>query len=97
MRYFEETVGPIEKCQELFPYIDGKYHLCVLSFNCGGSPWKGDSGSPLIKPSKLIHGPVSIGVLSTCAERCKKGLPVVYTRITPYLKWIRDNSGIAHF
>lgn len=46
---------------------------------------QGDSGGPLVEEGAEQVGVVSWGV------PCGKGKPDVFTRIYPYLNWIRSN------
>ena len=45
---------------------------------------QGDSGGPLVADGQQI-GIVSFGFL------CARGLPDIFTRISPYAKWIQEN------
>ncbi|KAH8333155.1 hypothetical protein KR074_009380, partial [Drosophila pseudoananassae] len=57
----------------------------------GKSTCAGDSGGPLV-----IHdGNKLVGVTSfVAANGCTSGLPDGFTRVTSYLDWIRDHTGI---
>lgn len=72
----------------------------IFIFKCAGGvegvdTCKGDSGGPLIYhasnlkglPRMFQHGIVSVGI--DCSLR--GSFPGVYTRITPFMKWILDN------
>lgn len=47
----------------------------------------GDSGGPLVSAGKLI-GVVSWGI------PCAQGRPDAFTRVTSYLDWIAENTGV---
>ena len=48
----------------------------------------GDSGGPLVKDRKLI-GVISWGI------PCAMGVPDQHTRISSYLDWIQENTGVV--
>ncbi|KAH8278832.1 hypothetical protein KR018_010214, partial [Drosophila ironensis] len=66
------------------------YMICINTEG-GKSTCGGDSGGPLVTHdgSRLV-GVTSFG----SASGCQSGYPAVFTRVTGYLDWIRDNTGI---
>lgn len=56
--------------------------------------WQGDSGGPL---TVTINGAeVEIGIVSFGSSRgCNLGYPSAFTRVTSYLEWISDRTGIS--
>ena len=60
----------------------------------GKSACNGDSGGPL--QAKQTDGTyVELGVVSYGARAgCEKGFPAVFTRVTKYLGWIGQKTGI---
>ncbi|EDW54298.1 GM18057 [Drosophila sechellia] len=59
----------------------------------GKSTCAGDSGGPLV----LHDGSKLVGVTSfVAANGCTSGLPDGFTRVTSYLDWIRDHTGISY-
>jgi len=59
----------------------------------GKSTCAGDSGGPLV----LHDGNKLVGVTSfVAANGCTSGLPDGFTRVTSYLDWIRDHTGISY-
>lgn len=95
LRYAEQTVIPNSQCEDLYKHIsDDK--ICVSNYGAG-SPCKGDSGGPLLR--KHVNGWASnvIGIASSGYPVAKdNGYPVVYTRVTSHLKWIKMNSGVYY-
>lgn len=62
------------------------------------SPADGDSGGPLLYKTDKNSKFVQIGILSSgYANNYAKGYPVLYTRVTSYLKWIKDKSGVVYY
>ncbi|XP_067636369.1 collagenase-like [Eurosta solidaginis] len=65
-------------------------HLCTSTDNRIG-PCVGDSGGPLVLTSLMLQ----IGIMSFHSEDgCEAGLPAGYTRVTSYLGWIQENTGL---
>ncbi|XP_068143283.1 serine protease 1 [Drosophila tropicalis] len=59
----------------------------------GKSTCAGDSGGPLV----THDGNRLVGVTSfVAANGCTAGLPDGFTRVTSYLDWIRDHTGISY-
>ncbi|KAH8241371.1 hypothetical protein KR032_011536, partial [Drosophila birchii] len=64
--------------------------ICIYT-DGGKSTCGGDSGGPLVThDGNRIVGVTSFG----SASGCQSGYPAVFTRVTGYLDWIRDNTGI---
>ncbi|KAJ1523583.1 hypothetical protein ONE63_001428 [Megalurothrips usitatus] len=66
--------------------------ICVSSF------WKkgtciGDSGNPLAI-TEWDDVPTLVGVASSSTASCASNKPAVFTRVTSYLDWISDKTGI---
>ncbi|KAH8376258.1 hypothetical protein KR200_003029, partial [Drosophila serrata] len=65
-------------------------NICV-STSAAVSTCNGDSGGPLVlSSSKVQVGLTSFG----SASGCEKELPAVFTRVTSYLDWIKEHTGI---
>ncbi|XP_042889047.1 chymotrypsin BI-like [Penaeus japonicus] len=67
----------------------GDGNICV-STTGGHSTCNGDSGGPL-NSGGLTYGITSFGSNSGC----EKGFPAVFTRVTHYLDWIRQKTGVT--
>jgi len=65
-------------------------NICVATPN-GRSTCNGDSGGPLVvKTDKIQIGLTSFGA----AAGCELGHPGAFTRVTSYLPWIAEKSGL---
>ncbi|XP_033748035.1 fibrinolytic enzyme, isozyme C-like [Pecten maximus] len=86
----EMTVMKEKWCERAFEeFGDGIIndgHVCVISDD--SSSCNGDSGGPLTCGDTLV-GVTSFGIIGCPAE-----YPSVYTRITHFRQWIKDNSGV---
>lgn len=86
----ELTVISNAACRAFWGRKGYEYNICVDTSSLMG-PCKGDSGGPLVLP--YISGPVLIGVTSFVdAAGCKIGSPASFTKISPYLNWIRKHT-----
>ncbi|KAI8115125.1 Serine proteases 1/2 [Lucilia cuprina] len=67
-------------------------NLCVKTPG-GVSTCKGDSGGPLVLASSGVQvGLTSFGSILGC----EKGFPAAFTRVTSYLEWINEHTGISY-
>lgn len=87
----QEVTHPIistRECQSLWFSYRQSDHICA-GRNGKGSCF-GDSGGPLV-----VRGSdgtmFQIGVVSYGARRCAERKPSVYTRVSRYMEWIREN------
>ncbi|KAH8268265.1 hypothetical protein KR026_003702 [Drosophila bipectinata] len=68
-------------------------HMICINTEGGKSTCGGDSGGPLVThDGNRLVGVTSFGA----AAGCQAGYPAVFTRVTGYLDWIRDNTGISY-
>lgn len=96
LQYIEQRVEDSSLCEVAYnEIVDSK--LCV-SIPDGRTPSGGDSGGPLVTGFGSVNGRLQIGILSSGhTDGDKKGQPVLYTRVSSYLQWIKDKSGIAYY
>lgn len=92
LQYMQTKVIPGEKCSNVFgpDSFNDNQQICINS--PGKSACQGDSGGPHIlnqNGKKYI-----IGITSYGAGTCTKGYPQVLTRVSAYLDWICEKSGI---
>lgn len=95
MQFIEQTVVHNSVCAAKYGPLP--YNNMCVSTPDNKSPCKGDAGGPLVMDSNSVLGPMLLGVLSAGSQECERGFPVIYTRITSYLDWIRDHSGVAWY
>ncbi|XP_060657223.1 chymotrypsin-like serine proteinase isoform X2 [Drosophila nasuta] len=95
LQYLNVTIFPYEDCKALVhKYNYAKFFpssfVCLKSSQ--GSPCKGDSGGPLAirneDGTSTIVGLTSFGV----SETCEPNTPVIYTRVSSFLQWIKENE-----
>lgn len=68
--------------------------ICVSTLG-PKSPGIGDAGAPLVLPFDAKDGPIQIGIFSMAAANQYD--IVRFTRVSSYLKWIKEITGIAHY
>lgn len=90
LQYADLTVISNSVCQETYgSLVVTSRVICVDGVNrtsiCGG-----DSGGPLVLDNVLI-GVTSFGSI----DGCEIGAPAGFTRVTSYLDWIKNNSGVS--
>ena len=79
--------------QPYYATLDGKSMLCTLFPGGGKSPCRRDSGGPLVV---VANGKtVQVGVVQGGEEPCgRPDGPAVYMRVSAFLPWISDVTGI---
>ena len=65
-------------------------HLCAGGED-GKDSYKGDSGGPLMARRTRLDPWQLVGVVSGGTKRCGIGAPGIFTRVTQYRQWIRNN------
>lgn len=89
LRYITIPVGSNTVCSLYYLGSIQATHICA-SGDGGKSTCSGDSGGPLVASTGEQIGVVSFGI----ALGCEIGWPHVYTRVTSYVSWIRENSDV---
>ncbi|KAH8345947.1 hypothetical protein KR067_010230 [Drosophila pandora] len=94
LRYVVSFVESNEDCRYSYPNIKAT-NICMDTTG-GRSTCTGDSGGPLVYRDPAQNTDILIGVTSYGKKTgCTKGYPAVFTRVTSYLDWIQDVSGIV--
>lgn len=88
LHWVKLTVISNEACQRSFQIPPS--NICTATIE-GSNVCDGDSGGPIVLESNNVQ----IGVISFGVESCTKSVPAVYTRVTSYLKWIEEKTGIS--
>nr|AYV99583.1 venom polypeptide [Dolopus genitalis] len=93
LRFVLRRILPDENCKHIYPMYKSYNQVCVDGAE-QKSACSGDSGGPLAiteaNGSKTLIGLTSYGR----ANGCQKNFPVAYTRITAFLNWIAEHSGL---
>lgn len=96
LQYLHAEVIDQERCICYFlpGLVSQRRHLCTDGSN-GRGACNGDSGGPVVYHWRNVS--YLIGVTSFgSAEGCEVGGPTVYTRITAYLPWIRQQTAMTN-
>ncbi|XP_014100177.2 brachyurin [Bactrocera oleae] len=94
LRWIEVPVLSNTVCNRWFVGSVKSTNICIRTTG-GKSTCNGDSGGPLAYndgESTVLVGATSFGI----ALGCEIGWPSVFTRITSYLDWIEEKTGIAY-
>ncbi|XP_018802104.1 PREDICTED: brachyurin [Bactrocera latifrons] len=95
LRWVEVPVQSNTVCNRWFFGSIKPTHICIKTTG-GTSTCNGDSGGPLVYndgESTVLIGATSFGIIFGC----EIGWPGVFTRITSYLDWIEEKSGVAYY
>lgn len=96
-RFLNYILTPVisqENCNKAFRGMITDKMVCIGGEN-GKSTCNGDSGGPLVHQVDNVNyviGATSFG----SALGCEKGWPAVFTRVTAYLDWIEQQSGLVN-
>ncbi|KAM7356939.1 brachyurin-like [Cochliomyia hominivorax] len=94
LQYIEVPVMKQSTCKTYYLGMITDKMICI-STKGNKSTCNGDSGGPLVYNEGKVNyviGATSFGI----ALGCEKGWPGVFTRITSYLDWIEEVSGVVN-
>ncbi|XP_052845336.1 brachyurin [Drosophila gunungcola] len=95
LRYVVRFVESNEDCR--FSYSNIQQSNICMDTTSGKSTCHGDSGGPLVFEDRTLNTDVLIGITSYGKKSgCTKGYPSVFTRVTAYLDWIGEVSGVVY-
>ncbi|CAH1395263.1 unnamed protein product [Nezara viridula] len=87
LRQVELDVLPLEECVRSYPNLFFENQLCT--YMEGKSPFRGDSGSPVIwKRSENRTHVIQVGLVSLADRKARR--PSVQTDVTAFIDWIED-------
>ncbi len=78
-----------QDCSSVYPFKDSSNVICAGYAQGGVDSCQGDSGGPLVIDAPVV-GRVLVGVVSFGAGCARAGKPGVYTRVSSYLDWIKQ-------
>lgn len=78
------------QCYKSFGFLVARSSVICAVGTTGQSACNGDSGGPLITEDGVQIGLTSFG----SGEGCHRGFPSVFTRVSYYLDWIAEVTGI---
>ncbi|XP_017012400.2 brachyurin-like [Drosophila takahashii] len=93
LQFIEVPIMANTPCNRWFLGLVADTNICIKTTG-GTSTCNGDSGGPLVLAdgSNTLIGATSFGI----SLGCEVGWPGVFTRITSYLDWIEENSGVVN-
>lgn len=95
LRYVVRFVESNEDCW--YSYANIKSTNICMDTTGGRSTCTGDSGGPLVYQDPTLNAEVLIGITSYGKKSgCTKGYSSVFTRVTAYLDWIGEVSGVVY-
>lgn len=94
LRYIEKPIIKLSSCNRwYFGGLNAKQQICQQATNKQNT-CSGDSGGPLVieeDGEHVVIGATSFGI----ALGCQSGWPGVFTRVTGYLDWIQEKTGLV--
>nr|XP_016934104.1 serine protease 1 [Drosophila suzukii] len=94
LQYETFEVVSVATCQSTYGSLIATSKVICIATPNKTSTCNGDSGGPLVLDSSNKE---LIGVTSFVSSAgCESGAPAGFTRVTSYLDWIKDNSGVTN-
>nr|AYV99596.1 venom polypeptide [Dolopus genitalis] len=94
LRYAQLRILPDEVCKNFFTIFYHPTNICIAGK--GKSSCSGDSGGPAVVVDRKDRAFTQIGVVSYGSPwGCEKGHPTAYAKVTAFLDWIHEITGIA--
>ncbi|XP_022218645.2 brachyurin [Drosophila obscura] len=96
LHYVDVEVLDQERCMCSFlpGLVSTRRHLCTDGRG-GRGACEGDSGGPLVYQWQNVSHLIGVTSFGSSGG-CELGAPTVYTRITAYLPWIRQQTGMTN-
>ena len=93
-----EVIDPTE-CKAVYQSLQvpsftvGDTEICATGLTGGKDSCFGDSGGPLVVAADNARGYAQVGIVSWGPQCGNPLYPGVYTRVSSFSKWIKDNMG----
>jgi len=87
---WQNVLRAVNSDADLEGELSPSLHLCAGGED-GKDSCNGDSGGPLLARKSRISPWQLVGVVSGGTSRCGIGAPGIFTRVTQYREWIRNN------
>ncbi|KAH8363350.1 hypothetical protein KR084_008743 [Drosophila pseudotakahashii] len=93
LRVVDVRVISVSDCQAYYGTYTATDNVICVDTPDGKSTCQGDSGGPLVtKEGDKLIGVTSFGSI----YGCQSGAPAGFTRVTNYLEWIKEETGIYY-
>ncbi|XP_020817201.1 serine protease 3 [Drosophila serrata] len=93
LRFVDVQVISVAECQAYYGTGTATDNVICVETPDGKSTCQGDSGGPLVtKEGNKLIGVTSFG----SSYGCQVGAPAGFTRVTKYLEWIKEETGIYY-
>ncbi|XP_067648241.1 brachyurin [Eurosta solidaginis] len=97
LRYVKLRIIDGHTCKHNFPISYRSTNICT-SGKYARSTCNGDSGGPLVLRRKYSKKRILIGLTSFGSiHGCNLGYPAAFTKVSSYLDWISDETGIEYW
>ncbi|XP_005090183.1 transmembrane protease serine 6 [Aplysia californica] len=91
----EMPIYPASNCLNSYNLITMERRLCAGHRNMNIGVCRGDSGSPLV--CRRGNDYVLAGIVSFTSRQRPESFPAVFTKVTDYIPWIEQVTGIRNF